>query len=159
MKTFFLKRELQIPVPLNEAWSFFSNPHNLARITPEEMDFKIVSKHTPEIVYKGLTIEYSVKPLFGIKTTWASKISDIDAPYTFSDEQIKGPYSKWLHKHTFAAHPNGTLMTDEVEYALPFSFLEDFIHENIVRKKLNQIFDFRAKAILNLFALSKSSAA
>lgn len=77
-----------LPIPVKDAWVFFSNPRNLPRITPGTLGFKIVS-NPPEKIYNGLIIEYRVKPLFGIPVKWVSEIKDVSAPYQFVDEQLE----------------------------------------------------------------------
>jgi ligand-binding SRPBCC domain-containing protein len=99
MKVFTLRREQQLPISVKEAWDFFSTPRNLARITPADMDFTIVSE-LPDAIYSGMQIAYKVRPLLGIQTGWITEIKDVQAPFVFTDTQLKGPYSLWHHKHT-----------------------------------------------------------
>ncbi|MEO7265782.1 MAG: hypothetical protein ABIW38_12770, partial [Ferruginibacter sp.] len=54
-----------MPVSMEEAWNFFSSPANLAAITPEKLQFKIISAHNGEVMYPGQLIEYTVKPILG----------------------------------------------------------------------------------------------
>ena len=54
-----------VPIGLDEAWDFFSNPGNLAEITPPEMRFEATSE-LPERMYSGLIVTYRVRPLLGI---------------------------------------------------------------------------------------------
>jgi ligand-binding SRPBCC domain-containing protein len=58
---------------LSSAWSFFSDPHNLKKITPPTLGFHVCSELPPQI-YPGLMIEYRVRPLFGIAVTWLTEI-------------------------------------------------------------------------------------
>ena len=41
MTTHLLEREQWLPISIGEAWSFFSSPLNLAKITPDDMGFVI----------------------------------------------------------------------------------------------------------------------
>jgi ligand-binding SRPBCC domain-containing protein len=151
MKIFLLKREVIIPVSISEAWLFFSDPRNLKTITPPKMDFKILTKNLPQKIYSGLMIDYAVRPLAGIKTKWVTEIKEVNEPYVFIDEQHKGPYSFWRHSHTFKEAAKGTSMTDEVQYALPFSVLGIVAHHLFVKNKLNIIFNYREKIIREIF--------
>lgn len=151
MKTYELYRETVLPISLLDAWDFFSNPFNLAKITPTDMGFKVVSESLPRQIHNGLVIQYIVKPLAGIPLKWVSQISAVNAPHKFVDEQLKGPYAYWHHEHTFEEVDGKVLMKDKVIYAVPFGFLGQIANTLVVRNKLKQIFDYRTTKILELF--------
>ncbi|WP_113636192.1 MULTISPECIES: SRPBCC family protein [Pedobacter] len=151
MKTYELYRETVLPISLLEAWDFFSNPFNLAKITPNDMGFKVVSKNLPKQIHNGLMIQYIVKPLAGIPLKWVSQISAVNAPYMFVDEQLKGPYAYWHHEHTFEEFEGKVLMKDKVIYAVPLGILGRIANTLIVRNKLEHIFNYRTTKILELF--------
>lgn len=153
MKKYELYRETVLPISITEAWDFFSSPHNLAKITPVEMEFKVVTKNLPEHIHSGLIIEYVVRPLAGIPLKWKSRITAVNAPYSFVDEQLKGPYAYWHHEHTFEEKNNSVLMKDRVTYAISLGWLGRLANKWIVRKKLEQIFDYRTEQMLTIFKL------
>ena len=151
MKKYELYRETLLPTTLIEAWDFFSNPYNLAKITPVEMDFKVVTKDLPSNIYNGLTIDYVVRPIAGVPLKWLSQISAVNAPYSFVDEQLKGPYAYWHHEHTFEEKGAKVLMKDKVIYAIPFGVFGKLANTLMVKRKLNEIFDYRTTKILEIF--------
>ncbi len=143
----------KMPVSLDTAWTFFSNPMNLAEITPAHLDFRIISKHHGDVLYAGQVIEYTVKPLFGIAVNWMTEITHVQHKEYFVDEQRFGPYSLWHHQHHFEAIESGVMMTDIVHYRLPFWFLGDIAHTLFVRKEVETIFEHRRVAIDRLFGV------
>jgi ligand-binding SRPBCC domain-containing protein len=151
MKTFQLTREQFLPVSLSEAWDFFSNPSNLEKITPNDMSFKVLTKLDNQPIYPGMLISYVVSPMMNIPMKWTTKIGDVQAPLKFVDTQLKGPYALWEHTHNFKEVPNGVQMTDVVKYALPMGFLGTFAHTLFVKKRLNDIFDYRFKILEQTF--------
>ena len=151
MKIFTLHREQYLPIPVEDAWAFFSSAKNLDKITPPEMGFKIVSRLEDEPIYSGMHIDYTVKPLFGIKLKWRTEIKDVDPPNLFTDRQLIGPYKLWEHTHRFHRVSGGVLMTDDVKYCLPLNWLGNIAHALFVKNKLRQIFDYRASTLKNLF--------
>lgn len=151
MKVYTLYREQFLPITLKAAWDFFSTPANLAKITPEDMGFTIVSKLDEGGIYKGMHIEYRVAPLLGIKMKWITEIGAVEPPYKFVDMQLKGPYALWEHTHTFIETDGGVMMTDEVRYAIPFGILGQIAHAIMVKKRLHDIFDFRAETLKKFF--------
>ncbi|MBT5931914.1 MAG: SRPBCC family protein [Flavobacteriales bacterium] len=141
-----LKRTQFIKTDLKKAWDFFSSPGNLKKITPEYMGFD-VKTDLPDKMYEGLMIEYTVKPLLGIPMNWITEIKTVKELEFFVDEQRKGPYKIWHHEHHFKEVDGGVEMTDIVSYELPLGILGRIMHPFVVQKKLEEIFDFRFKAV------------
>ena len=150
MKIYTLHREQFLPISLETAWSFFSTPKNLAKITPD-MGFNIITPLKDDGIHEGMNIEYTVKPLFGIKMKWITEIGKVLPPQKFTDRQLKGPYALWEHTHIFKEQGSGVQMIDEVRYALPFGIIGQLGHALLVKGKLKYIFDFRAKALQDFF--------
>lgn len=142
-----------IPVSLDEAWAFFSNPGNLQTITPEGMGFKIISKDQGQKMYAGQLIEYKVKPLWGIPVYWMTEITHVKDREFFIDEQRFGPYRLWHHQHHFREVPGGVEMTDIVHYKVPLGFLGRLANRLFVRKKLETIFRYRYQKVVELFGV------
>ncbi|MBC7535144.1 MAG: SRPBCC family protein [Ferruginibacter sp.] len=140
-----------IPVSLDIAWDFFSNPANLQAITPTNLGFKIISKYHGSVMYPGQVIEYTVKPLLGIPIYWMTEITHVVDKKYFVDEQRFGPYNLWHHQHHFKETAAGVEMTDIVHYKVPFGFLGDIANSILVEKKLKEIFDFRFMVVEKRF--------
>ncbi|MFS8083504.1 MAG: SRPBCC family protein [Ginsengibacter sp.] len=138
-------------VSLEEAWQFFSSAKNLEVITPPELGFKIISLPEAGEIYEGMLIDYTVRPVLGIPLHWKTEIAKVQKPYVFMDKQLKGPYKVWEHTHTFEEKDNGVLMRDHVRYVLPLGFLGRIAHYLLVKKKLNEIFEFREKVLNKKF--------
>lgn len=151
MAVHVLERELLLPIGLDEAWAFFSSPRNLARITPPDMGFSIHEPFDGRACHTGQLIGYTVKPLLGIPLTWITRIEAVEAPHRFVDTQLRGPYKRWWHEHTFTAVEGGVLMHDRVEYELPLGPLGTLAHVIFVKRRLKNIFDFRTRTLLELF--------
>ena len=136
---------------MERAWDFFSDPRNLAKITPPELDFTILTE-LPERIHPGMMIEYRVRPLLGIPVRWLTEITQVEPGKFFVDEQRIGPYRIWHHEHHFRALDDGRIeMTDRVTYVLPFSPLGDLFHPFLVKPQLAKIFTFREKAVGEIF--------
>lgn len=143
MPIYQLERKQIVSLGLPECWRFFSDPRNLRKITPPEMNFRIKRELPPE-VYPGLMIEYTVSPLLGIPLTWLTEIVHVEAPHRFVDEQRVGPYRIWHHEHFFRALPEGgTEVHDLVTYVPPFGPLGAVLNWLLIRPQLERIFDYR----------------
>ena len=133
--------------PLRQCWAFFSDPRNLAELTPRALDFRVLSE-LPPAIYPGMMIEYHVRPLLGVPMTWLTEITHVEAPHRFVDEQRVGPYAVWHHEHFFTALAGGrTEIRDVVHYVLPFGWLGNLAHSWLVAPQLEMIFAFREKAV------------
>ncbi|RYY60056.1 MAG: hypothetical protein EOO05_11220 [Chitinophagaceae bacterium] len=151
MAVHMLKAVQRIPGSPAEIWEFFSNPANLATITPAEMDFRVISDKWEKEIYPGQIIEYTVRPVFGIPFYWMTEITQVQSQVFFIDEQRKGPYSLWHHQHHFEPIDGGMLMTDMVHYSNPMGFLGEIANAVLVKKKLRELFEYRVKKIEEKF--------
>lgn len=148
MRTF--ERKQFLPVGIEQAWAFVSNPRNLARITPASLDFRIISQ-IPDEMYDGLVIKYKVRPLLGIPVTWESLIKNIQEPHQFTDEQIKGPYVFWSHVHILNEVPGGVMMEDVIKYIPPMDRVLPWLNSCVVMPQLKEIFNFRSQMLKKFF--------
>jgi ligand-binding SRPBCC domain-containing protein len=145
-----LKSTLLLPISLEQAWNFFSNPRNLNEITPPDMTFNIISE-VPEKMYEGLIIAYKVSPMLNIPLTWVTEITHIKELSYFVDEQRKGPYRMWHHEHHFREIAGGVKMTDILHYDVGKGFLGSIASTLFVEKRVRHIFDYRAIKLKQLF--------
>jgi ligand-binding SRPBCC domain-containing protein len=150
-KVYSLKTIQNLPVTLEKAWEFFSNPSNLSAITPAHMKFEIISKNQSEFMYPGQIIEYKVSPLPGFRIYWMTEITHVEEGKFFVDEQRFGPYNLWHHQHHFKPIEGGVEMIDIVHYKIPFWILGDVANKLFVEKQLKQIFQFRFDAVERIF--------
>ena len=146
-----IKTVQKIPISLERAWDFFSNPANLQAITPGNMGFKVISKHHGDSMYAGQVIEYTVKPILGIPLYWMTEITEVQDKKYFIDEQRFGPYALWHHQHHFKTIDGGVEMTDIVHYKNPMWFLGNIANALFVKKKLKRIFAYRFQKTEELF--------
>ena len=150
MKIYTLQSKQNLPISLDEAWEFLSNPKNLKTITPTYMGFKTLSG-ADRAMYAGQIIQYIVTPVMGIPMKWVTEITNVQDKKYFVDEQRFGPYSLWHHKHFLKEIPGGVEMEDIVDYKVPMGILGQLFHPILVAPKLKEIFDFRRKKLIELF--------
>jgi ligand-binding SRPBCC domain-containing protein len=141
----------KLPISLEKAWDFFSDPQNLKVITPPEMGFVVHKDFDGRKTYSGQIINYTVRPIFGIPLNWTTEITHVNAPHFFVDEQRFGPYAFWHHKHHFSEIDGGVLMEDSVHYIVPLGIFGQIANALFIKRQLNQIFDFRTKKLRTIF--------
>jgi ligand-binding SRPBCC domain-containing protein len=140
-----------LPVNRQEAWEFFSSPHNLSVITPKQMRFKIQSCSGGAEIHEGQIISYRVTVLPLMRVNWETEIIRVSKYLSFTDIQRKGPYSAWTHKHSFIEKPGGLEVRDEIEYEVPLGTLGKVINNLVVAEQVQKIFKYRAQVLSRLF--------
>ena len=144
MKEYVLERRTKVPRPVVQVFPFFAAAENLARITPPELGFRIRSA-TPVAMRAGALIDYTIK-LWGLPFAWRTEITAWDPPHSFEDTQLRGPYAKWVHQHSFVEDTGGTAMIDRVTYALPLGVIGRIAHP-LIKRQLRRIFDYRESVL------------
>jgi len=154
MKIYTLNKKQRLPISVQQAWDFLSNPKNLKTITPDYMGFNILSG-ADRPMFAGQIIQYIVTPVLGIKTKWVTEISHVVDKKYFVDEQRFGPYALWHHKHFIKEVDGGVEMEDVIDYKLPFGIVGQLAQPILVKPKLEEIFNYRAKKLEELFGIYK----
>ena len=153
MPLYQFKKTQKVNASMESLWDFISSPANLKVITPDYMGFDITTEDLPVKMYPGMIISYRVSPLLGIKTTWVTEITQVKEMEYFVDEQRVGPYSIWHHQHHISPIEGGVLMKDIVSYQPPMGFIGAIANSLVIKQKLEEIFDYRVKAIEDRYGI------
>lgn len=57
---------------------------------------------------------------FRIPFTMTSRVTALDRPHRFVDEQTRGPFRRFHHEHLFEVTDGGTRMVDNISFGAPF---------------------------------------
>ena len=138
-------------LPIDQVFSFFSDARELERITPGFLHFKVLTPG-PIDIQQGTLIDYRLK-LHGIPIKWRTEICDWEPPFRFVDQQLRGPYRRWHHEHTFEEIDGKTKVSDNVHYIPRGGSL---IHKFLVKPDLEKIFRFRQDRLREIFNEKKA---
>ncbi len=138
MKIFELKREIIVPGKIDEVFAFFAKAENLEQLTPSFLNFSIQSA-LPIEMKEGAEIDYRIA-VRGFPLHWKTRITRWEPPFCFVDEQAKGPYRLWVHRHGFEDLGTKTRVRDHVRYS-PLG--GGLVNRLFVAKDLDLIFEYR----------------
>lgn len=141
-----LHTQIFLERPIDALFAFFSDAHNLQRITPRILNFSILTPAPIEMCV-GTLIDYKLR-VRGIPIRWRSLISIWEPPFRFVDEQVRGPYRIWRHEHRFETAKGGTRVIDEVTFKPIGGALMTRL---FVGRDVRRIFEYRSDALRTLF--------
>ena len=64
---------------------------------------------------------------FGVRQRLTVRVTAFDRPRHFQDVMISGAFKSMTHDHTFAEHPDGTLMIDRFEFRSPLGIIGEIV--------------------------------
>ncbi|MFC7593882.1 SRPBCC family protein [Terrabacter sp. GCM10028922] len=110
--------------------------HAASMLTSSERPIAGVTTGTMQL---GDTVTWQARH-FGIPFRMTSVIAEHDRPRRFVDEQVRGPFGRWWHEHTFTATPDGgTLLVDTVRYRAPLGPLGTLAERLVLDRYLRQL--------------------
>lgn len=143
---YVLEAECLAHGPIDAVFEFFADAFNLEQLTPPLLRFEVLTP-APIEMRRGQLIDYRLR-LHGVPMRWRSEITAWEPGRMFVDEQRRGPYRYWVHRHTFEETDHGTLVADRVEYGVPFGWLT---HKPFVLPDLRKIFTYRRQMLESVF--------
>ena len=146
MATSTYKSELEVPVPVDQLFSWHENPGAFERLTPP-FDPVSVKKKKGGIDGGEVHIQMNLGP---IPLTWVARHHDYIKNEQFFDEQVSGPFASWNHKHLFEKIDSKTSkVTDKIDYRLPLGVLGETFGGAFAKQKIKQMFAYRRNITKN----------
>ena len=130
----------QIAAPARDVFAWHARPGALQRLNPPWEPAELVRL---DGIRDGDIAELRVG-LGPVKQRWVARHRDYIEGRQFADEQIEGPFARWLHVHRFE-QKNGSacLYEDDVTYELPLAGLGRAVGGDFIRRKLERMFAYR----------------
>jgi ligand-binding SRPBCC domain-containing protein len=136
----FVKESL-IRAPRERVFAFHELPDALARLTPPWERSRVVSAAQSLRVGERAVVETR---LFGlVPVRWVAEHTAYDPPRMFEDVQLSGPFRRWVHRHLFEPHENGSVLRDEIDFEPPSGVLGRLAAPFFIGPRLRRLFDYR----------------
>src|SRR6476619_5832032 len=136
----FTKRSTIRTTP-GQLFAFHELPDAFARLMPPWEKSRVIESAPNLRVGSRAIVDAWIAP--GIFIRWESLHTAYDPPHSFEDQQTRGPFRSWRHRHRIEAHPDGATLIDDVEYDPPFGILGRIFGRIIVEHRLRRLFDHR----------------
>ena len=142
------ERTIMIPRPAAEIFAFLCNPANLIQVTPPDLNMRLVE--APERLALGAQIVLQTRR-WGFSQRILSKVTAFETNRLLTDEQVEGPFKKWIHSHLLEEAPAGTRMTDRIEFEAPGGLLGMVFTQDAIEGELQELFEYRTQKFEELF--------
>jgi ligand-binding SRPBCC domain-containing protein len=175
-----------IPFPVELVFAFFANPGNLPHLMPKWQQARVESSRLiappprplapdPALRFQSpaagigseMAISFRPIPRIAFRIGWLARITEFAWNSHFCDEQLKGPFASWNHCHRIASESrhdedgaliHGTLISDEVEYALPLGPLGALTDSIFVRRQMEAAFAYRQQRLAEILPVAARQA-
>jgi len=139
--------EQWVPHRRERVFAFFADPANLPPLMPRWQRARV--EKAPDAAGDGslITISFRPVPFFPLRLEWDALITEFRWNDFFCDEQRRGPFKYFRHCHRIREERNGTVVSDEVEYELPFGVLGDVANRVIMKRQIRLLFRHRQEML------------
>lgn len=110
---------------------------------------RAVAGVTSGLIGEGQEVTWRARH-FGLPLTMTSRVTQVDFPRSFTDEQVRGPFRSFRHVHEFEATPGGCIMTDRVEFTAPFGLLGRAAGKLVLRPYLQRLIRDRGRFLAGI---------
>jgi ligand-binding SRPBCC domain-containing protein len=107
----FVKSSL-IDAPVSTVFAFHEREDALPLLSPAFPPVRVISRSGG--IRAGARVVLTIGPI-----TWVAQHTTFEQDALFVDEQVRGPFALWVHRHEFADEGGRCRLTDRLTFALP----------------------------------------
>jgi len=133
--------------PLTEVFDFLSRPANLIELTPPEFNVRLVEG--PERLHLGARVVLHARR-WGFTQPLVSEVTAFEPDRLIVDEQREGPFPKWVHTHLFETLPEGTRLSDRIDFETPGGMLGFLLTPESIASELQDLAAYRERRLQEL---------
>ncbi|MDQ0427266.1 ligand-binding SRPBCC domain-containing protein [Planomicrobium stackebrandtii] len=141
-----INHEVYINAPISKCFDLARDVDVHTETTAKTKE-RAIAGVTTGLMEKGDWVTWEATHL-GVKQKLIAKIIEMEKPYQFTDEMVKGAFHSFTHIHEFIESGNGTIMRDKFVYKAPLGFLGNiadklFLEEYMKKFIMNRAFQLK----------------
>lgn len=130
-------RSVVVHAPVEAVFAFHERDDALPRLSPPFPPVRVVSREGG--IQRGSVVDLRIGPI-----RWLAAHTVYEPPRLFVDEQVRGPFASWVHRHEFEAiDASTTRLTDRVAFTLYGGALVNALFGRLVALSLVPMFRHR----------------
>jgi uncharacterized protein (TIGR01777 family) len=135
-----LERTSRLPSSADSAFAWHERPGAFERLTPPWEHAQVVER-SGGIEDGGRVVVRVGAP---VALRWVARHRDYLAGRQFVDEQVEGPFARWVHLHRFDPDgPSACVLTDRIDYRPPLGAVGMAGEPFLIRPRLERMLDYR----------------
>ena len=135
------ERVSDLPCSAEELGDWHFRPGAIHRLIPPWESIEVIQEASPLV--DGARAELVIRKS-GLRVRMVAIHREVDPPRSFVDEQERGPFGSWRHRHSFEAGPSGfARLTDSIAFDPPFGAVGALIPRSVMLHELERQFEFR----------------
>ncbi len=135
-----LERASRLPCSAEAAFAWHERPGAFERLTPPWEHAEVVERSGS--IQDGGRVVVRVGAPVGLR--WVACHRDYQAGRQFVDEQVKGPFARWVHLHRFDPDgPSACIITDRIDYIPPLGAVGAAGEPFLIRPRLERMLGYR----------------
>jgi ligand-binding SRPBCC domain-containing protein len=123
-----------------ELFAFHELPDAFLCLLPPGEKIRVIQSASSLNVGNRTIVEIRIGFLW---VTFESLHTAYDPPHSFEDQQVRGPFRSWRHRHIVESHRDGAILLDDIEYTPPFGLLGRIVDGIVIKPRLRKVFAFR----------------
>ncbi len=141
MNNHSIRYRSRLPASAPTAFAWHCQPDAFERLMPPWQRVDIISKQGTIQAGDGIELRLWLGP---IPIYWQLVHREYIPNRLFTDEQVQGPFSSWVHRHRF--HPESSescILEDEISYRLPLDWLTHPLLSSLIKRNFRKLFRYR----------------
>jgi ligand-binding SRPBCC domain-containing protein len=130
----------QISAPVEKVFAFHEREDIFDLLTPPWQKVKLVSRHGGLQTGARVVFQAFLGP---IPITWVAVHTEYERNRLFVDEQERGPFAYWKHRHEFLPQGPTSILADRIEFRLKGGPLADLLLGWAAKLQLQLMFRHR----------------
>ncbi len=142
MSLITFSRSVRIERPAAEVFAWHERPGAFARLVPPWQKVEVISQIGGIRDGARVSLRTKIGPVW---VRWDVEHRNYVEGLQFRDVQLRGPFAHWEHVHRVEPVDGGQacVLTDEIQYRLPFGTLGRIGGGAFARAELERLFDYR----------------